>query len=166
MLPVPNLDDRRFQDLVDEARVHVRQRCPQWSDHNISDPGITLIETFAMMVEQLIYRLNRVPDLHYLKFLDLLGVELAQPGAAQGDATFYLSAARPDAITVPSGTEVSTAQTASGGPVVFTTTEALSIVPCSMKSGTIVTVPSERLGGGPTERTNDPGGPGFECFSQ
>ena len=52
-LPVPNLDDRRFQDLVDEAKRLVQQRCPEWTDHNVSDPGVTLIETFAWMTDQL-----------------------------------------------------------------------------------------------------------------
>ena len=63
MLPAPNLDDRHFQDLVDDAKRLVQQRCPNWTDHNVSDPGVTLIEAFAQMVDQLIYRLNRVPDL-------------------------------------------------------------------------------------------------------
>ena len=61
VLPAPNLDDRRFQDLVDDAKRLVQQRCPEWTDHNVSDPGVTLIEAFAQMVDQLIYRLNRVP---------------------------------------------------------------------------------------------------------
>ena len=77
MLPAPNLDDRTFQDLVDEAKRLVQQRCPEWTDHNVSDPGVTLIEAFAQMVDQLIYRLNRVPDRNYVKFLELIGVELA-----------------------------------------------------------------------------------------
>ena len=70
-LPAPNLDDRRFQDLVDDAKRMVQQRCPEWTDHNVSDPGVTLIETFAFMVDQLLYRLNRVPDRLYVTFLDL-----------------------------------------------------------------------------------------------
>ena len=85
MLPAPNLDDRHFQDLVDDAKRLVQQRCPEWTDHNVSDPGVTLIEAFAQMVDQLIYRLNRVPDLHYIKFLELIGVELRPPAAARGD---------------------------------------------------------------------------------
>ena len=52
-LPVPNLDDRRFQDLVDDAKRLVQQRCPEWTDHNVSDPGVTLIELFAWMTDQL-----------------------------------------------------------------------------------------------------------------
>ena len=82
-LPVPNLDDRRFQDLVDDAKRLVQQRCPEWTDHNVSDPGVTLIELFAWMSDQVLYRLNRVPDRHYVKFLELLGVRLFPPIAAR-----------------------------------------------------------------------------------
>ena len=84
-LPAPNLDDRSFQDLVDEAKRMVQRRWPEWTgwtDHNVSDPGVTLIETFAFMVEQLIFRLNRVPDKNYVKFLELIGIELRPPHAA------------------------------------------------------------------------------------
>ena len=52
MLPAPNLDDRHFQQLVDDAKRHVQQRCPEWTDHNVSDPGVTLIEAVAQMVDQ------------------------------------------------------------------------------------------------------------------
>ena len=87
-LPAPNLDDRRFQDLVDDARRLVHRRCPEWTDHNVSDPGITLIETFAYLVDQVLYRLNRVPDRSYITFLELMGVELFPPvgGARAGHA--------------------------------------------------------------------------------
>ena len=50
-LPVPSLDDRRFQDFVDEAKRLIPRYCPDWTDHNVSDPGITLIELFAWMTK-------------------------------------------------------------------------------------------------------------------
>lgn len=162
MLEAPNLDDRTFQALVDDARRLVRLRCPEWSDHNISDPGITLIETFAMMVDQLIYRLNRVPDRHYIKFLDLLGLQLRAPGAAQAEVTFWLSAPQPQAVTVRAETEVSTDRTDVEEPIVFSTTEQLDVVPCSLDSGRVVTVAH---GGEPVERRNDATGPAFASFA-
>src|ERR1700674_4658137 len=110
-LSAPNLDDRRFQDLVDDAKRLVQQRCPEWTDHNVSDPGVTLIETFAYMVDQLLYRLNRVPDRNYLKFLDLIGVHLFPPVAARAAVTFWLSAPVAEAVIIPSGTEVATLRT-------------------------------------------------------
>src|SRR5271169_120975 len=125
MLPAPNLDDRTFQSLVDDARRLVRRRCPEWSDHNVSDPGITLIETFALMVDQLIYRLNRVPERHYLKFLDLMGVRLFPPVAARAAVTFWLSAPQPAVVQIPLGTEVATLRTELDEAVTFSVNEAL-----------------------------------------
>jgi predicted phage baseplate assembly protein len=133
-LPAPNLDDRRFQDLVDEAKRYVQRRCPEWTDHNVSDPGVTLIETFASMVDQLTYRLNRVPDRHYLKFLELIGVRLFPPTPARVDLTFWLSAARPEPVAVAARTQVATVRIESEEPIVFATTRELTIVPCSLQT--------------------------------
>src|SRR6266576_2990752 len=99
-LPVPNLDDRRFQDFVDESKRLVQQKCPEWTDHNVSDPGVTLIEVFAFIADQLTYRLNQVPDRIYVKFLELLGVQLAPPVAARTEVTFWLSAPQPEVVRV------------------------------------------------------------------
>ena len=128
-LPAPNLDDRRFQDLVDDAKRMVQQRCPEWTDHNVSDPGVTLIETFAFMVDQLLYRLNRVPELNYLKFLDLIGVRLFPPGPARAPVTFWLSAPQPATVRIPAGTEVATLRTEAIEAVAFETADDLEILP-------------------------------------
>jgi predicted phage baseplate assembly protein len=128
-LPAPHLDDRRFQQLVDEAKRFIQQRAPEWSDHNVSDPGVTLIEAFAHMTDQLIYRLNRVPEKNYLAFLDLIGVKLFPPAAARGDITFWLSGAQENPVVIPAGTEVSTERTITDEAIVFTTITDLPIVP-------------------------------------
>jgi len=128
MLPAPDLDDRRFQQLVDDAKRMVGARCPEWSDHNVSDPGVTLIETFAFMVDELSYRLNRVPDRLYLAFLDLLGVTQHPPAPARADVLFRLSAPRSEPVVVPLGAEVGTRRTESNESIVFAT-EAELVVP-------------------------------------
>ena len=130
-LPAPNLDDRRFQGLVDDAKRLVQARCPEWTDHNVSDPGVTLIETFAFMMDQMLYRLNRVPDRNYIKFLELIGVRLFPATAARVDCTFWLSAAQPEPVVVPEGSEVATPRgERADSAVAFTTVEDLTIVPC------------------------------------
>ena len=141
-LPAPNLDDRRFQNLVDDAKRLVQRRCPEWTDHNVSDPGVTLIEAFAYMTDQLLYRLNRVPERNYVRFLELIGVKLFPPTAASVGVTFWLSAPQKDSITVPSGIEVATMRgEGSDSAIAFTTTEQLVIVPaerslvCSIPAG-------------------------------
>jgi len=131
-LPVPNLDDRRFQDLVDDAKRLVQQRCPEWTDHNVSDPGVTLIELFAWMTDQLVYRLNRVPDRNYVKFLELIGVTLYPPTAARTAVTLWLSGPQPDVVTIAGGTQVATVRTDTSEAIVFTTVEDLAIVASSL----------------------------------
>jgi predicted phage baseplate assembly protein len=93
---------------------------------------VTLIELFAWMTDQLVYRLNRVPDRNYVKFLELLGVQLFPPTPARGELTFWLSAPRPDAILAPERTQVSSRRVEGEDPVVFTTDRELAIAPCSV----------------------------------
>ena len=131
-LPVPNLDDRRFQDLVDDAKRLVQQKCPEWTDHNVSDPGVTLIETFAWMTDQILYRLNRVPDRNYIKFLELIGVRLFPPTAARAAITFWLAGPQPNTVHIRPGTEVATLRTDADEAISFTTVGDLAIVPTSL----------------------------------
>ncbi|MET9359826.1 putative baseplate assembly protein [Streptomyces sp. NPDC006632] len=131
-LPAPHLDDRRFQQFVDDAKRYIQQRCPEWSDHNVSDPGVTLIEAVAHMADQVVYRLNRVPEKNQLAFLDLLGVTLFPPSAAKASVTFWLSAPQAEPVVLPRGTEVATGRTETEEAVVFASEDDLTIVPCGL----------------------------------
>lgn len=73
-LLLPNLDDRMWADLADEGRALIPVYGPEWTDHNASDPGITLVELLAWKTEMDIFRLNQVTDAERLRFLDLVGV--------------------------------------------------------------------------------------------
>jgi hypothetical protein len=75
-ITLPNLDDRRYADLVEEGRALIPTYAPEWTDHNEVDPGITLIELFAYLSEMLLYRLNRVTDENRYAFLKLLNPDL------------------------------------------------------------------------------------------
>ncbi|MFF8640672.1 putative baseplate assembly protein [Streptomyces sp. NPDC015345] len=131
-LPAPHLDDRRFQQFVDDAKRYIQQRCPEWTDHNVSDPGVTLVEAVAHMADQVVYRLNRVPEKNHLAFLDLLGVTLFPPSAARADVTFWLSAPQPEPVVLPAGTEVATSRTETEEAVAFATEADLTVVPCEL----------------------------------
>src|ERR1700751_459465 len=113
-IPEVTLDDRTFQDIVNEARLRLSQRCPEWSEHNVSDPGITLVELFAWRTEAIIYRLNRVPEKLHVTLLNLLGIELEPPVAATTQLRFRLAApATEDPVEIPAAeTEVGTVRTA------------------------------------------------------
>ena len=134
-LPEPVLDDLRFQrDLVDEARRRIIRYCPEWTEYNLSDPGITLIELFAWMTEMIVYRLNRVPEKNYIKFMELLGIQLQPAHSARTEVTFRLAIPFPvtpeDDTTayVPQGTEVATRPSDEEPEIIFTTDERLVIV--------------------------------------
>ncbi|QNU65802.1 hypothetical protein EHE19_012930 [Ruminiclostridium herbifermentans] len=75
-IAIPNLDRMNFEELVKEAKSLIPIYNPEWTNHNPSDPGITLIELFAWLCEMMIYRIDQVPDENYIHFLNLLGIKL------------------------------------------------------------------------------------------
>jgi hypothetical protein len=87
-LSVPNIDDRSFEQIVAEARARIPVHTPEWTNFNESDPGITLVQLFAFMTENLLYRSNRVPELNRRKFLSLLGLPLRPAAPARGIVVF------------------------------------------------------------------------------
>ncbi|MEQ8437413.1 MAG: putative baseplate assembly protein [Ilumatobacter fluminis] len=125
-LPVTNLDDRAFQDIVDEAKRLIPTFCPEWTNHNVSDPGVALIELFAWMTEMSLYRLNQVPDVFYTRMLNLLGFDRFPAKSARVPLTFWLTSTQAQRVSVPKGTEVQTSGTSDGSRV-FTTLEDLTI---------------------------------------
>jgi predicted phage baseplate assembly protein len=126
MIPPPKLDDRTFNDIVEEAISMIPRYSPDWTNHNPSDPGITLIELAAWMTDLLIYRLNQVPDKNYVAFLNLLGIKLRAPRAAKALLRFTLveGAAKQ---RVPRGTGVSTPQATEENTVTFETARDLIV---------------------------------------
>lgn len=109
-IPLPRLDNRRFDDLVRDGIALARESCPDWTDFTPGDPGVTLIEVFAFLTDALLYRLNRVPPKLQLALLNLVGVNLQPPSAASVDLMIRRTdAARAGkAITIPPGTTVAT----------------------------------------------------------
>ncbi len=128
-LLAPKLDDRSFQELVDEAKKRIPHYCKEWTDHNVSDPGVTLIELFAWMTDLILYRLNRVPELHYIKFMEMLGITLREPVSAKVPVSFWLSAPQETAMVIPKGTEVASTQTETEPSIVFTTDRNFVVEP-------------------------------------
>jgi len=129
-LPIPNLDDRTFAQLVEAARQRIIATCPEWSDLSVSDPGIVLVEVFAFITEMLLYRLNRVPEKAYIEFLRLLGVSLLPPETAGVTLVFKLVKATDKPTEIPRGTRVSSSRADSGGePPVFVVSRSVVIAP-------------------------------------
>jgi predicted phage baseplate assembly protein len=103
-LPLPALDDRRWSDLVEEARALVPLYGPDWTDHNASDPGIMFAELFAWLAEMDLFQLDQVPGRHRRKFLALLGITPQPPEPARTVLRFEVAPGTTP-VLVPSTTE-------------------------------------------------------------
>ncbi|HYV04948.1 MAG TPA: baseplate J/gp47 family protein [Blastocatellia bacterium] len=122
-LTIPTLDDRRYQDLLDEALARIPVHTPEWTNFNKSDPGVTLIEVFAFLTENLLYRSNQIPERNRRKFLKLIGVPLQAAASAQGLVAFSNERGPLETITLNTGLEVK------AGQVPFRTTQGLDVLP-------------------------------------
>lgn len=127
MIPSPNLDDRTYQQIVDEAIGLIPRYCPEWTNFNPTDPGITLIELFAWMSEMMIYRLNKVPEKTYLTLLDLVGVSLIPAQASRVLLTFTPVDGWDSFIPVKKSTSVSTERSTTGQLLTFETERDLIV---------------------------------------
>lgn len=120
---LPVIDDRRFDDILAEARTRIPRYTPEWTDLNDNDPGMALVQLLAWMTDLLVYRLGKVPQQNYLKFLELIGIQLRPAEPAAAEVTFPLAATfAGDHLIVSAGTQVS----AEGQPpIVFETERAV-----------------------------------------
>jgi Baseplate J-like protein len=124
-LPTPNLDDRNFRQLLDEAKRRLAQVCPDWTDQTPGDPGMVLLELFSYLSEVMIYRLNRLPDKVFIELLRLIGVKLEPPAAAATTLVFSRTNAD-EPLELRRGTKVA-AESAGSNPVIFVTTRTVTI---------------------------------------
>jgi predicted phage baseplate assembly protein len=139
----PQLDDLRFTTVVEQLRRQIPAHTPEWTDHNESDPGITMMQLFGHLAEQIGFRLNRLPDKAYVEMLKLVGVRLRPATPARTTLAFYL--AKPETTTgfaIGDGTRVMAKSTANPPPI-FETTRAVDGVPAQPVA--LVTTASDDL---------------------
>src|SRR5205823_10283784 len=105
-IKVPALDDRKYRDLVQEALARVPVHNPEWTNFNESDPGVTLVELFAFLTENLLYRANQIPERNRRKFLTLLGVPLQAGASARGVVAITNDRGPAEVITLNAGVEL------------------------------------------------------------
>src|ERR1043165_9090156 len=111
-LQIPSIDNRRYQDLLNEALARIPVHNPEWTNFNKSDPGVTLVELFAFLTESLLYRANQIPERNRRKFLKLLGIPLLPASAAQGLVAFSNDRGPLETTTLATGFEVRAGQLA------------------------------------------------------
>lgn len=124
-MPLQNiqLDDRTFEQLFAETVARIPVHTPEWTNFNDSDPGITIVQLFAFMTENLLYRSNRIPEANRRKFLMLLGMGLQPPSPGRGLVTFLNDRGPVRAWPIEAGQELR------AGKVPFRTRTGLCILP-------------------------------------
>jgi Baseplate J-like protein len=127
-LIIPQLDDSTYSEILQEALVRIPVHNPEWTNFNDSDPGITLLQLFSFMTENLLYRANLIPERNRLKFLTLLGQTLTPASAAQGVVTIANERGPLQTVTLPANLPVT------AGQVGFVTQNGLDILPVEMQA--------------------------------
>lgn len=131
-LTPPKLDDRDFDRLMAEARDRIPRFTPEWTNLNDSDPGMTLVKLHAWMTETILWELNRVPELNYIKFLDLVGIAPlpALPATTRLKAQLEKldQPGDPLAVDIPLGVRVAVDDPALAEELVFETDASLTAV--------------------------------------
>ena len=127
-IQVPSLDDRSYQDLVDEVLARIPAHTPEWTNPMPGDPGRTMVELFAWLTDTLLYRVNLVPERQRLAFLRLLGVPLQPARAARTVVSVsFANLSAPLVQALPPLTRVK-------GPVPFETRTDLTVLPIAAET--------------------------------
>lgn len=144
-IPPPPLDGRDYTQLVADARALAAQRAPEWTDMTAGDPGVALLELFAFLTESLIYRVNRLPERMYVAFLNLIGVSLEAPSAAEVTLRFSLAAPAESPTRIPRGARVGSSAGGDSGPVFATVDDAT--IPAGQSSVDVRALACEQIDG-------------------
>lgn len=119
----PVIDDRRFEQLVEDTLARAPVHTPEWTNFNQSDPGVTLVQLFSFVAENVLYRANRLPEANAKKFLQLLRVPLAPAAAASGLVAISNDGGAAETTLLPADLELR------AGTVPFRTQLALDVLP-------------------------------------
>lgn len=73
-----SLDDSSYESIYENALSKMQKAAPWWTHREVSDPGITLLEMWSILVDMQSFYLDQVQESHYRKYLKLLGIPLQE----------------------------------------------------------------------------------------
>jgi len=123
----PVLDDRSYDDLVQEMLANIPAHTPEWTNPQPGDPGRTLVELFAWLADTILYRANLIPEKQRIAFLKLLGQTMQPAAAATGILSLSLDPASVAPVSVAAGAKVS-------GAVNFETLSEIDLLPITAQA--------------------------------
>lgn len=72
-MELENLDDVSYSELMKKCVSEIPQLCPEWTDFNAHDPGITFLEMLMWLTEMQRYYLSQITESHLRSYLRLIG---------------------------------------------------------------------------------------------
>jgi Baseplate J-like protein len=130
-IETPKIDKRTFKDLLGQSQALAPFYTPNWAAGQQREPGQALLNIYLHMQEQILSRLNRVPDKNLVAFLDMMGLKLLSAKSAQAAVTFELASGTAEHVLVAKGTLLSGA--AADGEVIFQTATDLLVTPAILQ---------------------------------
>ena len=127
--PLPDLDDRRFDDLVAELQARLARHLPEMAALSPGDPVHALVDLFAWLTETVIYRANQIPDRQRRAFLNLLRLPLRPARPARGLVSLDAASAEARDLPAPLAEE----SLLKAGPVSFTTVGEVQPTPLLLR---------------------------------
>ncbi len=98
-----SLDDSSYRDIYEKAMERLQRQAPWWTHREISDPGITLLELWALLADMQSFYLDQIQESHYRKYLKLLGIAPDEGECAR--AWIFFDQVE-EACTIPRGTKL------------------------------------------------------------
>jgi predicted phage baseplate assembly protein len=130
-LPLPSLDSRNWDELVAEGRALIPHEAPEWTDHNLHDPGITLLELLAWLSEMLLFRVDRTSPAMLRTFLRRVGVVPRPARAASAVVVLRRPPGAGAIVRLAPGQQVTDAT----GSVVFESDDPIALSPAWLELG-------------------------------
>lgn len=122
-LEIPKLDDLRYKEILDDVLARIRVHNPEWTNLGEGDPGVTILQLFAYMTDQLMQRAGQIPERNRRQFLSLLRIPLRPAQPATGLVTFSNERGPLKEVTLPPNLDVRS------GQVPFRTQYGLQVLP-------------------------------------
>lgn len=141
----PKIDRRTFKELLRQAQALAPFYTPEWVPGQPGDPGQALLNIFLHLQEQVLARLNRVPDKNLVVFLDMLGVKLLPAQSAQAGVSFTLATGTTEHVLVPRGTLLAGDAADGSGQVVFQTQRDRLVTPAALRQIFSFDVPRDSI---------------------
>ena len=103
-----SLDESSYESIYEDAEAQIQKAAPWWTHREASDPGVTLLEMWAVLADMQSFYLNQVQEAHYRKYLKLLGIRRQEGACACAWVSF--EGVKED-ITLPRGTKLTADRT-------------------------------------------------------